>query len=1342
MTAPGLERSLVSSGDSGFSNKQKVLFSVIWESTGLMGGSAEVGWMPWRFVVDTGASINVISEKTAKRIARLNREDCVFSPTGVSFSLADGTLARAKSMLRTTIYFPGREGAEPLGVATKFLVAKIKVADMILGLPFLKATRAIVSLEDWTLSLRPKGCTSPTLVSLEAPPPKRGPTEQLNSTVTKVPSTDLVAGPFAEELSLDLSVQQGRLRSLTNDESPVLQGSLAVERDPDWKIMPTLNALEIKDTLHTTVGPTDSLAAKVLDEPLTGGLSFQNGSSNAYSNFLQKELSSVRSDIRVGPRVKRKVEHHIEFKPGCKPRPMRPYRENAADTKFLREFVDDFLKAGLLTIPKTDEFASPVVVVPKKDGGRRICCDYRLINEVTVRAQYPLPNISDLFATLSGTSVFSKVDLEKGFYQVQMAEADIPKTAFRTSFGLYAWNVMPMGLSNSPATFQRLMDSIFGGYEFIVCYLDDILIFSRNEKEHVDHLRKFFQLIRSSQLVINRSKCEFFRKEVEFLGHTVSKDKIHMQPSKLKAISDWPVPRSRKQLQSFLGLCNYYRSFISNYSSIATPLTNLTSKSVPFAFKEDAIVAFNLLKQSLNSAEVLAIFDPEKECILQTDASLVGVGGVLLQPHGDSLRPVEHYSAKLSKAATRYPTHERELLAIVESVRHFRHYLGGKFTILTDHRTLTNLDSPSAFNSTVNGRLTRWREYLSAFDFEIKYLKGELNPVADALSRKYEDMDPEAFFALKVFDQTVPDKDSDEGLATVSLISDDGWDNHVPLEKAQEDFRLLQDDGVVREWIGAQAQDDPIYVDIRQKCESSVEGRHRDFTVDKGVLSHKGRLFVPRDPFLRERILSTYHNLFLHEGGEALNFRIARRFFWPNMEKSVADFCKTCYTCGRIKQQNVAAQGPMLPLPTPHRPMLMLSLDFVTGMPRTLTGYDAILTITDKFSKFKFLRPASTSWTSEDVFTVLSRVFHEHGWPRVLVSDRDPRFTSETYKLLMEANGVQLAFSTANHPQTDGQSEITNKVVMDRLRAAMARDGTTENVWDNFLPYIQKTLNETPSSVTGLSPNLIRFGFELEDPRAADSRLWTSKEEKVESVRDFYLKLDSVASRLERNRRDQSHTQKRPLFQKHSYHPGDYVFVKLPTNAADPENEKTRYQGPFLVKAVGPNYVKIVLRDTSVHDSFNVDKVKPATRSSRYTNITFDKSKVEFTHLSLDNQDLDPARNRACFYLKGKDIPISERYIASRQDLDLTAAALNFLDSCYRKTRKSLVESLDLCNSRRLSKLNRNSDEALLRREGPTVQNSFLRGQNIPEEEFDPKDDLYDPQNEPDGSDSADSDGD
>ncbi|GJU63510.1 putative reverse transcriptase domain-containing protein [Tanacetum coccineum] len=360
-----------------------------------------------------------------------------------------------------------------------------------------------------------------------------------------------------------------------------------------------------------------------------------------------------------------------------------------------------------------------------------MCIDYRELNKLTVKNRYPLPRIDDLFDQLQGSSVYSKIDLRSGYHQLRVREEDIPKTAFRTRYGHYEFQVMPFGLTNAPAVFMDLMNRVCKPYldKFVIVFIDDILIYSKSKKEHEEHLKLILELLKKEELYAKFSKCEFWIPKVQFLGHVIDSEGIHVDPAKIESIKDWTSPKSPTEIRQFLGLAGYYRRFIEGFSKIAKPMTKLTQKKVKFEWGDKQEAAFQLLKQKLCSAPILALPEGSEDFIAYCDASKKGLGAVLMQRE----KVISYASRQLKIHEKNYTTHDLELGAVVFALKIWRHYLyGTKCTVFTDHKSLQHILDQKELNM----RQRRWLELLSDYDCDIRYHPGKANVVADALSRK------------------------------------------------------------------------------------------------------------------------------------------------------------------------------------------------------------------------------------------------------------------------------------------------------------------------------------------------------------------------------------------------------------------------------------------------------------------------------------------------------------------------------------------------------------------------------------------------------------------------------
>ncbi|KAL0546687.1 hypothetical protein IC582_016599 [Cucumis melo] len=426
----------------------------------------------------------------------------------------------------------------------------------------------------------------------------------------------------------------------------------------------------------------------------------------------------------------REVEFAIELEPGTVPISRAPHRMAPAELKELKVQLQELLDKGFIR-PSVSSWGAPVLFVKKKDGSMHLCIDYRELNKVTVKNRYPLPRIDDLFDQLQGATVFSKIDLRSGYHQLRIEDGDVPKTAFRSRYGHYEFIVMSFGLTNAPTVFMDLMNRVFREFldTFVIVFIDDILIYSKTEAEHEEHLRMVLQTLQNNKLYEKFSKCEFWLKQVSFLGHVVSKAGVSVDPAKIEAVTSWTRPSTVSEVRSFLGLAGYYRRFVENFSRIAIPLTQLTRKGAPFVWSKTCEDSFQNLKQKLVTAPVLTVPDGAGSFVIYSNASKKGLGCVLMQQG----KVVAYASRQLKSHEQNYPTHDLELGAVVFVLKIWRHYLyGEKIQIFTDHKSLKYFFTQKELNM----RQRRWLELVKDYDCEILYHPGKANVVADALSRK------------------------------------------------------------------------------------------------------------------------------------------------------------------------------------------------------------------------------------------------------------------------------------------------------------------------------------------------------------------------------------------------------------------------------------------------------------------------------------------------------------------------------------------------------------------------------------------------------------------------------
>ncbi|GJP31878.1 hypothetical protein CLOM_g15523, partial [Closterium sp. NIES-68] len=396
---------------------------------------------------------------------------------------------------------------------------------------------------------------------------------------------------------------------------------------------------------------------------------FQSTEQNEATN-INKLCDSVPDDLPSGLPPERPQDHKIELEPGAQPTVRTQWRLTQPELQELRNQLDYLLAKGFIR-PSTSPFAAPILFTPKKDGGLRMCTDYRALNRVTIKSRYPIPHTDELIDNLRGARYFSKIDLRGGYHQIRVFADDCHKTAFRTRYGSYEYTVMPFGLTNAPSAFQLTMNGVFRDLldKCVIIYLDDILIYSKTREQHLKDLEAVFQRLQQHRLITKGSKCEFLKQELEFLGHVISTEGIRIDPKKLRAIQEWKPPTNLQQLQSFLGFVNYVRRFIPNMAGLTEPLTDLLQKGTFYEWGEKQQAAFEALKQLLMSPPVLRIADPERPFEVITDASDIAIGAVLMQEFGNGLQPIAYKSRKMQSAERNYPVHDKEMLAIVHAFK-------------------------------------------------------------------------------------------------------------------------------------------------------------------------------------------------------------------------------------------------------------------------------------------------------------------------------------------------------------------------------------------------------------------------------------------------------------------------------------------------------------------------------------------------------------------------------------------------------------------------------------------------------------------------------------------------
>ena len=803
----------------------------------------------------------------------------------------------------------------------------------------------------------------------------------------------------------------------------------------------------------------------------------------------------------------------------------------------VKEHISGLLSRGIIK-ESHSAWAAPIVLVRKKDGSLRMCVDYRLLNAKTHRDAFPLPRIDESFDAMRGSKWFTTLDLASGYHQIAMDESDQEKTAFVTPMGLYEFTRMPFGLSGSPATFQRLMQRCFGDqcYQTVLCYLDDIIIFSTTFDEHLERLEMILQRLQKIGLKLKTSKCHFLQQQVLYLGHQVSADGIATDPAKIAAVKDWAVPNTIKQLRSFVGFASYYRKYVNGFSSIAGPLHDLVTclnKEIKErgrfkgTFRErwgqDCDKAFALLKETLCSAPILGYADYQKPFVVETDASHLGLGAVLSQDQDGKRVVIAFASRRLRPPEKMYSSMKLEMLALKWAVTtKFRSYLyGGSFVLFTDNNPLKYLKTAK-----LGAVEQRWAAELAPFNFSIEYRAGRCNGNADALSRQIHDGE---------FD--LSDEGEDDDVQQICAIQASctalprelcGHTVTVQLEEVQ-----VTRDGLASSTFPAlsrveiaelQSKDEDIGKFLtffrageRPRCCApgvmKLVRQWRKMTEENGILYRKvsdpqggevKQLVLPR--VLKPQLLEAVHDKMGHQGGDRTSSLAWNRCYWPAMHREIDEYVRDCARCTLAKMPRKKVYTPMGNL-LASRPLEVLAIDF-TQLEKAADGRESVLVMTDVFTKFSWAVPARDQKANTTARLLVREWFQRYGAPQRIHSDRGRNFESSTIRELCKLYGMQKSRTTAYHPEGNGQCERYNRTLHDLLRTLPPAQ---KRRWTEHLPELCVAYNATPHASTGYSPFYLLYG---RDPRLPiDALLGNVEEENEDGSIDGWLAIHQARLR-------------------------------------------------------------------------------------------------------------------------------------------------------------------------------------------------------------------------------------
>ncbi|MCG8033357.1 MAG: DDE-type integrase/transposase/recombinase, partial [Candidatus Thiodiazotropha taylori] len=831
-----------------------------------------------------------------------------------------------------------------------------------------------------------------------------------------------------------------------------------------------------------------------------------------------------------------RVEHHIDTM-GAEPikEPMR--RLPLAKQKIEREEVHKMLQAGVIE-PSVSPWSSNIVLITKKDGSTRFCVDYRKVNLLTKKDSYPLPNISQCLDALAGSVYFNCMDINSGYWQIGVAKEDREKTAFATSMGLFQFVKMPFGLVAAPSEFCRLMGDVFRDLQWVECilYMDDIIVPAKTVEESLLRLEHVFQRLQSANLKLKASKCVFFQKSVKFLGHEVSEQGVHTDKDKIKAIQEWPVPRTAKQTRSFIGLAAYYKRFIASFGEICKPLYQLSEKNRKFVWTNDCQYAFDTLKEKLSTAPILAYPVLGKDFILDTDASQFTVGAILSQEYDGKERVVAYMSKTMNKHELQYCTTRKELLAVVTALKHFHHYLLGQTVKLrTDNSAVSwirTLKNPS-------GQVFRWLQYIETYDISVTHRPGKSHGNADALSRipckvcqrqeqneikNAEEHDPELLEDNSVSDQKPSEEVSravtrgqQQNEATAHLKPNQfllaGW------EPSTVRHQQLSDPVINPIMVAVESQSRPEWHSISETTShTKTLWRQWDrLIISSGMLYRKWvtdelretkyQLVVPQT--LQHDILTNYHDIPSagHLGTDKMLSRIQDHFYWPAMRDKIDLYCRQCDNCQSRKPAKLT-RAPLGQDPV-SEPMEKVTLDILGPLPVTERANRFILVISDCFTKWTECVPLPDQEAATIATAFVNNFITRFGTPLLVLTDGGTNFESKLFREVCKFLQIEKVKTSVMRPQANGVTERLNRTLASMLTMFCVKD---QKDWDRYLPQVMMAYRSSVHASTKYSPNQMVYGKQILLPMAAV--VGQPKEENPIPMEDYVQNLQEKLTQI------------------------------------------------------------------------------------------------------------------------------------------------------------------------------------------------------------------------------------
>ena len=1134
------------------------------------------------FVVDTGAAVTLLDKTLWDKVN--NAGQALSTWTGPPLVGVEGTRLETWGTTTIEITFSGETFKFPV------LVASSLTADAILGMDFLDDNECMLDMANKVLRFPNRGVS----ISL------RDSSSQPHIVQARVTLEETLSIPPFSEIEVMAKVGEGlhegtwlveecksknlpvrvaralvnpvtttvpvRLLNLSSDTAVVFKGTKLATVE-ECNTTPVIRAMSVNAAAEKVPRMSES-KRQVLEKMIDRcAVDLERDHKERFTQLVLEFANIFAEDGELGRTSKIKHSIHTgDAQPIRQPVRRVPLCQRQEMQNLLAEMQDkDVIQ------PSQSPWASPVVLVQKKDGSTRFCIDYRKLNSVTRKDAYPIPRIDDTLDTLAGSQWFSTLDMVSGYWQVEVGVEDRAKTAFCTPNGLFEFKVMPFGLCNGPATFQRLMDLVLAGLKMSHClvYVDDVIVMGRSFQEHLSNLRKVFERVREAGLTLKPTKCVFFQTEVFYLGHLISREGVSTDPAKINKVARWPTPQSAKEVQQFLGLAGYYRRFVQDFATIAKPLHHLTEKTARFEWTPECQEAFLKLRQRLCSAPILAFPNFSKPFILDTDASNTGIGGVLSQLDETGSEHVIAYASRtLSKAERRYCVTRRELLAVVTFTQQFRPYLLGKqFTLRTDHGSLTWLQS---FKEP-EGQLARWLEKLQEYQFTIVHRQGKKHTNADALSRLPctqcgRESHQTAEFPLDV---------SAVSPTSFHLARDNGSqdDSHPQnLREAQ-----LSDPGI-KFVLRAKESNDRPSADLTKS--KSLETRKLlqqwdQLEVRNGLLARKfeqegkevtHQWIVPQSQ--RKEILHQLHGgpTGAHLGEVKTLGKLRERFYWPGHADDVKKWCSACELCEQRKHPTPRNRAPLVSVHTGY-PMQRVATDILGPLPETQSGNSYVLVVADYFTRWVEAFAIPNQEATTVARKLVNEVFCRFSPPEQLHSDQGRQFESLLLAEVCRLLGIQKTRTTAYHPQSDGLLERWNRTLLHNLSTCV-RDHPES--WEDYVRPICMAYNTCIHPTTGFTPFYLMFGRQAKLPVEL---MYGTPEPESQSSTEYATQLEStlteayekVRANTTRQLDHQAELYNEKVHGK-PYEVGSHVWVLFPQVPRGKSKKLYRpWSGPFVV---------------------------------------------------------------------------------------------------------------------------------------------------------------------------------